>query len=95
LTLGGFGLGIALGLLLALAFELRRLLTIQTAEDAKHYTGLPVLASIPELLTAAEARAIPRRQKFAMAVAIAIAFVSAPTLAFVLRLTHVFEKFLL
>jgi polysaccharide chain length determinant protein (PEP-CTERM system associated) len=95
LTLGGFGLGIALGLLLALAFELRRLLTIQTAEDAKHYTGLPVLASIPELLTAAEARAIPRRQKVAMAVAIAIAFVSAPTLAFVLRLTHVFEKFLL
>ena len=95
LTLGGFGLGIALGLLLALAFELRRLLTIQTAEDAKHYTGLPVLASIPELLTAAEARAIPRRQKVAMAVAIAIAFVSAPALAFVLRLTHVFEKFLL
>jgi hypothetical protein len=95
LTLGGFGLGIALGLLLALAFELRRLLTIQTAEDAKHYTGLPVLASIPELLTAAEARAIPRRQKVAIAVAIAIAFVSAPALAFVLRLTHVFEKFLL
>jgi len=95
LTLGGFGLGIALGLLLALAFELRRLLTIQTAVDAKHYTGLPVLASIPELLTAAEARAIPRRQKVAMAVAIAIAFVSAPALAFVLRLTHVFEKFLL
>jgi len=95
LTLGGFGLGIALGLLLAMSFELRRLFTIQTTEDAKHYTGLPVLASIPELLTAAEARAIPRRQKLVMAMGIAIAVVLAPTLAFVLRLTHVFERFLL
>jgi polysaccharide chain length determinant protein (PEP-CTERM system associated) len=95
LTLGGFGLGIALGLLLAMSFELRRLFTIQTTEDAKHYTGLPVLATIPELLTAAEARAIPRRQKLAMAMGIAIAVVLAPTLAFVLRLTHVFERFLL
>jgi succinoglycan biosynthesis transport protein ExoP len=95
LTLAGFGLGIALGLLLAMSLELQRLFTIQTTEDAKHYTGLPVLASIPELLTAAEARAIPRRQKLAMAAGIAIAVVLAPTLAFVLRLTHVFERFLL
>ena len=49
-------------MLLALSFELRRLFTIQTTEDAKHYTGLPVLATIPELLTPSEARAIPRRQ---------------------------------
>jgi polysaccharide chain length determinant protein (PEP-CTERM system associated) len=95
LTAGGFIAGIGLGLLLAVAFELRRLLTIQTAEDAKHYTGLPVLANIPELLTAAEARAIPRRQRFAMALGIAIAFVAVPALAFVLRLTHLFDKFLL
>jgi protein tyrosine kinase modulator len=95
LTAGGFVAGIGLGLLLAMAFELRRLFTIQTAEDAKHYTGLPVLANIPELLTAAEARAIPRRQRLAMAMGIAIAFVSVPALAFVLRLTHLFDKFLL
>ena len=95
LTAGGFIAGIGLGLLLAVAFELRRLFTIQTAEDAKHYTGLPVLANIPELLTAAEARAIPRRQRFAMATGIAIAFVAVPALAFVLRLTHLFDKFLL
>ncbi len=95
LTAGGFGIGLAIGLLLAIAFELRRLFTIQTSEDAKHYTGLPVLASIPELLTAAEARAIPRRQAFAMVAGIAFAIVSIPTLAFVLRLTHLFEKFLI
>ncbi len=94
LTVAGFGIGLAIGLLLALALEFRRLFTIQTTEDAKHYTGLPVLASIPELLTAAEARAIPRRRAFALAAGISFAIVSIPTLAFVLRLTHVFEKFL-
>jgi len=95
LTVAGFAAGFALGLLLAMAFELRRLFTIQTVEDAKHYTGLPVLASIPELLTPAEARAIPRRQTLALAAGIAITFVMVPALAFVLRLTHIFERFLL
>jgi polysaccharide chain length determinant protein (PEP-CTERM system associated) len=92
MTAGGFGLGFALGLILVLAFELRRLLTIQTADDAKHYTGLPVLASIPELLTPSEALAIPRRKGLALAAGFAVAVVAVPTLAFVLRLTHVFEK---
>ena len=95
LTAAGFGVGMFLGLLLAIASELRRLFTIQTTEDARHYTGLPVLASIPELLTPAEARSIPRRHKLAMAAGIAAAFVTMPALVFVLRLTHVLEKFLL
>lgn len=95
LTVGGFVIGFGLGMLIAFACELRRLFTIQTVEDARHYTRLPVLASIPELLTVAEARAIPRRQKFAMATGLAFTLVSVPTLAFVLRLTHLFEKFLL
>jgi len=95
LTAAGFGVGLVLGLLLALLSELRRLLTIQTTEDAKHYTGLPVLASIPELLTPAEARAIPRRHQLALAAGIAVALVAMPALVFVLRLTHVMEKFLL
>ncbi|HMJ25195.1 MAG TPA: GNVR domain-containing protein [Pyrinomonadaceae bacterium] len=95
LTAAGFGIGLALGLLLAVAFEARKLFTIQTTEDAKHYTGLPVLASIPELLTPAEARSIPRRHKLAMAAGAAAAFVTMPALAFLLRSTHVLEKFLL
>jgi polysaccharide chain length determinant protein (PEP-CTERM system associated) len=94
LTVAGFGIGLAIGFLLAIAFELRRLFTIQTTEDAKHYTGLPVLASIPELLTDAESRAIPRRRALALAAGISFAIVSIPTLAFVLRLTHLLEKFL-
>jgi protein tyrosine kinase modulator len=94
LTVGGFGIGLALGMLLALSLELRRLFTIQTIEDAKHYTSLPVLVSIPELLTPSEARAIPRRKAVALTAGIAFAIVTIPMLAFVLRLTHVFEKFL-
>ena len=92
LTAAGFGVGLALGLLLVLIFEVRRLFTIQTIEDAKHYTNLPVLASIPELLTPAEAVAIPRRRSLALAGGIAAAVVAVPMLAFVLTLTHVFEK---
>jgi len=95
LTAAGFGMGLALGLLLAVFLEMRRLFTIQTTDDAKHYTGLPVLASIPELMTAAEARAIPRRQKLVMVAGVAAAFVAMPALVFVLRSTHVLEKFLL
>src|SRR3989442_8525048 len=94
LTAGGFGMGLALGLLLAVFLEMRRLFTIQTTDDAKHYTGLPVLASIPELMTPAEARALPRRHSFALAAGIVAMFVAIPLLAFVLRLTHVFERFL-
>src|SRR5256714_6254491 len=94
LTAGGFGIGLVIGLLLAVCFELRRLFTIQTIEDAKHYTGLPVLASIPVLLTPAEAVAIPRRRMVLMTAGVAIALVATPILAFVLHMTHVFDKFL-
>jgi polysaccharide chain length determinant protein (PEP-CTERM system associated) len=92
LTAGGFGIGLALGLLLVLGLEVRRLFTIQTVADAKHYTTLPVLASIPELLTPAEALAIPRRQNLVLAAGIAATVVAVPMLAFVLTMTHVFEK---
>jgi hypothetical protein len=91
LTASGFGIGLALGMLIVLIVELRRLFTIQTIEDAKHYTKLPVLASIPELMTPAEAFAIPRRRNLALAAGIAAAVVAIPMLAFVLTMTHVFE----
>ena len=87
----GLGLGLGFGLILASAFELPKLRTIQTREDAAHYTGLPVLASVPELLTAQEARAIPRRRRLLLAAGIAATIVSIPVLAFLLRATHVFE----
>ena len=92
LTAGGFAIGLALGVLLVMLFEIRRLFTIETIEDAKHYTNLPVLASIPELITPAEALAVPRRRNLALAAGIGLAAIAVPMLAFVLTMTHVFEK---
>ena len=51
----GIAAGLAFGLFLAGLFEVPRLLTIQTSEDAAHYTSLPVLMTVPELLTPGEA----------------------------------------
>jgi succinoglycan biosynthesis transport protein ExoP len=88
----GLGLGLGLGLFLAAAFEAPRLLTIQSREDATHYTGLPVLVSVPNLLTSQEARAIPRRRRLLLAAGIAVAMVSTPLLALALRATRVIES---
>jgi polysaccharide biosynthesis transport protein len=91
--LSGIGLvvGLGAGLLLTGIFEVPRLLTIQTSEDALHYTGLPVLISVPELLTPQEAKAIPRRRRLLLAAGFAVTIVSIPLLALALKLTHVFE----
>ncbi|HEV2827059.1 MAG TPA: GNVR domain-containing protein [Pyrinomonadaceae bacterium] len=91
--LSGLGLafGLGVGLLLAGIFEIPRLLTIVSSEDARHYTGLPVLISVPELLTPAEARSAPRRRRLLLAAGVTIALVSIPLLAIALKATHVFE----
>ncbi len=87
----GLGVGLALGLLLVVLFEGPRLLTIQNADDARHYTGLPVLLSVPELLTPQEARAVPRRRRLLLAAGVVATLVSIPMLALALKLTHVFD----
>ncbi len=89
----GLGAGLAFGLFLVGLFEVPRLLTIQTSEDAAHYTGLPVLVAVPELLTAQEAQVIPRRRRLILAAAIAAMFLAIPALALILKLTQVFERF--
>jgi len=87
----GLGVGLSLGLLLVGIFEGPRLLTIQNTDDARHYTGLPVLLAVPELLTPQEARAVPRRRKLILAAGVVATLVSIPMLALALKLTHVFE----
>jgi succinoglycan biosynthesis transport protein ExoP len=95
LMLMGMGLaaGLAVGFLLAGLFEVPRLLTIQTSEDAAHYTSLPVLMTLPELLTPQEARRIPRRRKLLLASAVAASVLAIPALALILKLTQLFERF--
>lgn len=89
----GLAVGLAVGLLLAGLFEVPRLLTIQTSEDAAHYTSLPVLMTVPELLTPEEARSLPRRRKLLLATAVAAMILAIPALVLILKLTQVFERF--
>jgi len=87
----GLVVGLAVGMILTGVFEIPRLLTIQSSDDVRHYTGLPVLLSVPELLTPQEAKAIPRRRRLLLAAGVAVTVVSIPLLALALKLTHVFE----
>lgn len=87
----GVAVGLGLGLLLVGIIEGPRLLTIQNSEDARHYTGLPVLLAVPELLSPQEARAVPRRRKLLLAAGVVATIISIPMLALALKLTHVFE----
>ncbi len=89
----GLAVGLAVGLFLAGLCEVPRLLTIQTSEDAAHYTSLPVLMTVPELLTPEEARSLPRRRKLLLATAVAAMVLAIPALALILKLTQVFERF--
>lgn len=52
-------LGWLTGLIAAVACEARALLTIRDARDVAHYTRLPLLVSIPRLVTTAESRRLP------------------------------------
>ncbi|MEO6392718.1 MAG: GNVR domain-containing protein [Pyrinomonadaceae bacterium] len=89
----GLAVGLAFGLFLAAVFELPRLLTIQTVEDAAHYTNLPVLASVPELLTPMEVRRQPQKRFAALAAGVVLTVISIPVLAIALSLSHVFDRF--
>jgi polysaccharide chain length determinant protein (PEP-CTERM system associated) len=89
----GLAFGLAFGLLFAAAFEVPRLLTIQTVEDARHYTGLPVLISVPELLTPKEQRRAKVRRAATVFAGLALAVVGVPALALFLRFTHIFDLF--
>lgn len=93
LILIGIMLGLGAGLALASVFELPRLLTIQSTNDAEHYTGLPVLVAVPELLTPQEARQAPRRRLLFIAAGIVVTLLSIPALAYFLRESHFFDRF--
>jgi succinoglycan biosynthesis transport protein ExoP len=93
LIIMGLMLGLCAGLALAAVFEVPRLLTIQTTNDAEHYTGLPVLVAVPELMTPQEARSVPRRRMLLVTAGIIITLVSIPLLAYALRFTHLLDRF--
>jgi polysaccharide chain length determinant protein (PEP-CTERM system associated) len=89
----GLAIGLAVGLLLAGLFEVPRLLTIQTSEDASHYTSLPVLMTVPEMFTPEQVVSISRRRKLLLATAFAAMVLAIPALALILKLTQLFDRF--
>lgn len=92
LTALGAGIGLALGLFLAAAFELPRVLKIQNIEDAKHYTGLPVLASVPPLLSHREKAWQTRSHWLKVLTGFAVAVGAIPVIVMVLQASRVFER---
>jgi polysaccharide chain length determinant protein (PEP-CTERM system associated) len=92
LTLAGAGVGLFLGLLLAAFFEVPRLFKIQNIEDAKHYTGLPVLASVPPLLSAEEKAWIQRSRWLKLAAGFSASLAVIPLIVFVLQATRLLDK---
>lgn len=92
LTLVGAGIGLLFGLFLAAFFEVPRLFKIQSIDDAKHYTGLPVLASVPPLLSAAEKDWIRRSHWLKLGVGFAAAVGVIPLIVLILQATRLFDK---
>lgn len=88
----GVGIGLALGLFLAAFIEIPRLFKIQNIEDAKHYTGLPVLASVPPLLTHQEIAYQKRAHWLKVMAGTVAAFASIPLLIMGLQATRIFER---
>lgn len=85
-------LGFGIGLLLAAAFEMPRMFRIQSIEDAKHYTRLPVLASVPPLLTEQEISLQRRIHMLKVAAGIVVAFLSIPILILLLQMSRILER---
>ncbi|CAN5459204.1 hypothetical protein BH10ACI3_BH10ACI3_01430 [soil metagenome] len=92
LTMLGSGIGLFIGLLLAAFFEIPRLFKIQNIEDCKHYTGLPVLASVPPLLSAGEKAWIRRSGWLKLVAGFAAAVGVIPLIVLILQVTRLLDK---
>lgn len=88
----GAGFGLALGLFLGAVFELPRWFKIQSVEDTKYYTGLPVLASVPPLLTERQVSWQKALHLLKVLGGIIVALVSIPLLIVVLQMSHILER---
>jgi hypothetical protein len=88
-------LGLGVGFVLAMFAEAPRFFTIQSMDDAEHYTGLPVLVALPELMTPAEMARRPRIRLAYLAVGLVVSMISIPILVKALSVTQLFERFVL
>ena len=92
LVVVGSMIGLAIGLFFAGLLEIPRLFTIQNVEDAKHYTGLPVLASVPPLYSGKEIAWKKRTGWLKVIAGIAFAIGIIPVMIMLLQATHIFDR---
>ena len=92
LTAFGAAIGLFIGLFLAAIFEIPHMLKVQNIEDAKHYTGLPVLASVPALMSHKEKAWLRRVHWFKVLAGVATAIGVIPLIVIALEKTRVFER---
>jgi len=92
LTAMGAAIGLILGLFLAALFELPRVLKIQNIEDAKHYTGLPILASVPPLHSHSEKAWLKRSHYLRVLAGATAAIAVIPLIVMALQASRVFER---
>ncbi|MBA2378319.1 MAG: hypothetical protein H0V76_01945 [Blastocatellia bacterium] len=85
--------GLVFGLMLAAGYESRRFLTIQNIEDARYYTGLPVLASIPPLRMEQDIQQERRAYNLRLAAGVVGSVLLIPVLVVVMQITGIFERF--
>ena len=86
-------LGIASGLAIALAMEARSLFTIQDARDVEHYMHLPLLVTIPQIVTDTERRQRAMLRLVQVAGVILLILVAIPVLVTVLQRSRVLNIF--
>jgi polysaccharide chain length determinant protein (PEP-CTERM system associated) len=92
LTLAGSGIGLLIGLLITAFIEVPRLFRVQNLDDVKHYTGLPVLASVPPLLSADEKQWMRRAGRLKLLAGAAAAIGVIPILVIVLQMTRLLDR---
>ena len=92
LTALGALIGLGIGLFLAAAFEVPRVLKIQNIEDAKHYTGLPILASVPPLHSHSEKAWLKRSHWLKVLAGTAAAIAAIPLIIMALTASRIFER---
>ena len=79
-------------MLLAAFFEVPRLFKIQNIDDAKYYTGLPVLASVPPLLSPGERTWMWRSHWLKLGAGFAAAIGVIPLIVIILQATRLLDK---
>ena len=92
LTLFGSAIGLFIGLILAAVFEVPRVFRIQNIADAKYYTGLPVLASVPPLLSPSEKVWAKRSHLLKLGAGVAAALGVIPLIVVILQVTRLLDR---